>query len=222
MTLDGAGGNDIIRGGTKDDRLTGGTGVDNIWGGDGTDTIVESGDVRFILTNTTLDMADGDNESVTVTLDAGVTDGGFTLTYDGQTTRTIAYDAPSTHVRSALAALSNIAADDIQVLQTDGDTGWTITFINNQGGLNQPDISVTGVNLVGGDVTRVVTDGSEKESANNTLDSIEQAEFTGGDSGNLMDASEFTLGPVTFSGGYGNDVLIGGNDADDVSWWAGQ
>ena len=216
VTLDGAGGDDVITGGTGDDRLTGGAGIDIITGGPGTDTLVESGDARFILTDTTLDMADGTNESVTVTVDPEVTAGGFTLTYDEQTTRTVDYDAASVYVRSALAALSNIASDDIQVIQTDADAGWTITFVNNQGGLNQPDISVTGVDLVGGGVDAVVTHGSPAGTANNTLSGIEQAEFTGGDRGNRMDASAFTLGPVVFIGGYGNDELIGSQHADRI------
>jgi Ca2+-binding RTX toxin-like protein len=42
----------------------------------------------------------------------------------------------------------------------------------------------------------------------NTLDSIERAVLTGGDSDNRMDASAFS-GSVTLSGGAGADVLIG-------------
>jgi Ca2+-binding RTX toxin-like protein len=47
-----------------------------------------------------------------------------------------------------------------------------------------------------------------------TLSNFQRAELTGGTSGNTIDASAFTLGSVTLSGGAGNDRLIGGTGND--------
>lgn len=52
--------------------------------------------------------------------------GTFTLTYAGQTTAPIAYNASAATVDAALEALSNIGAGDVSVVKT-GDY-WTVTF----------------------------------------------------------------------------------------------
>lgn len=46
------------------------------------------------------------------------------------------------------------------------------------------------------------------------LSSIETANLSGGEAGNTLNASQFTLGSVTLQGGAGNDVLIGGSKND--------
>ncbi|HID21854.1 MAG TPA: hypothetical protein EYP14_05565, partial [Planctomycetaceae bacterium] len=48
------------------------------------------------------------------------------------------------------------------------------------------------------------------------LTGIEQAVLTGGAGPNLLDASAFTLGPVTLDGAGGDDTLIGGADNDSL------
>lgn len=125
VTLDGAAGNDILTGTANDDVLTGGIGIDSITGGGGTDTLVETGDVRFVLTNSSLDMAEGTNEVQTITL-TSVTSGDFTLTFDGETTTSIAYDATASVVKSALTRLFGIGDEDIEVVA--GTNSWTVTF----------------------------------------------------------------------------------------------
>ena len=50
---------------------------------------------------------------------------------------------------------------------------------------------------------------------NDSLFSIEIAELTGGASPNKIDASTFGLGPVTFDGGLGSDILIGSTNPND-------
>jgi Ca2+-binding RTX toxin-like protein len=52
-------------------------------------------------------------------------------------------------------------------------------------------------------------------SETDTLISIERAYLTGGPSNNVIDASAFTLGPVTLDGGLGNDILRGGSSTED-------
>ena len=56
--------------------------------------------------------------------------GTFTLTYDGQTTAALAYDATAAQVQAALEALSNIAPGD--VLVTEVNSGWLVEFIGTK------------------------------------------------------------------------------------------
>lgn len=78
----------------------------------------------------------------------------------------------------------------------DGDTGtlndWAVTF-NTEGTIIPPPLTSSEVD---------------------TLSQIEQANLTGGNSNNKLDASTFTLGAVTLNGGLGNDTLIGGSSDD--------
>jgi hypothetical protein len=55
------------------------------------------------------------NEAQTVTITGTPTGGTFTLTYSGQTTAAIAYNANAAAVQSALEALSNLAPGDVTV-----------------------------------------------------------------------------------------------------------
>ncbi|NOX53364.1 MAG: calcium-binding protein, partial [Planctomycetes bacterium] len=54
------------------------------------------------------------------------------------------------------------------------------------------------------------------------LTNIEQAVLTGGPGANVLDASAFTLGPVTLDGAAGDDTLIGGADNDSLIGGDGQ
>jgi Ca2+-binding RTX toxin-like protein len=54
VTLDGGAGNDAVIGGAGNDVLIGGLGNDGLAGGVGIDTVLESGNVNFTLTNTSL------------------------------------------------------------------------------------------------------------------------------------------------------------------------
>lgn len=55
------------------------------------------------------------DEVQTITLGAGNTGGTFTITYSGQTTSALAYNASAAAVQTALEALSNIAPGDVSV-----------------------------------------------------------------------------------------------------------
>lgn len=74
-----------------------------------------------------LDGPTGLDEVQTVTISGGPTGGTFTLTYSGQTTAAIAYNASASAVRSALGALSNLNAEDITVTGANGGP-YTVTF----------------------------------------------------------------------------------------------
>lgn len=65
------------------------------------------------FTVTASDNSTGTNEVQTITITGTPTGGDFTLTYDGQTTGNIAYNADAATVQAALEALSNIGAGDV-------------------------------------------------------------------------------------------------------------
>jgi hypothetical protein len=62
---------------------------------------------------TTLTTGTPANEVQTVTITGTPTGGNFTLTFDGQTTANIAYNAAASAVQSALEALSNVDVGDV-------------------------------------------------------------------------------------------------------------
>lgn len=76
-------------------------------------------------------VADGANEAQTVTVTGSPTGGTYTLTWNGQTTAAIAYNATALVVQQRLAALSNIEEGGVTVT---GSTGgpYTVTFTSGQ------------------------------------------------------------------------------------------
>jgi len=68
------------------------------------------------------------DEVQTVTITGGPTGGTYTLTYSGQTTAAIAYNATAAAVQSALAALSNIGAGNVTVTGANGGP-YTVAFV---------------------------------------------------------------------------------------------
>ncbi|MFD9721126.1 hypothetical protein [Streptomyces sp. NPDC059076] len=67
------------------------------------------------------------NEVQTLTVTGTPTGGTFTITWSGQTTAALPYNATAAQVQTALVALSNIAPGDVKVT---GNTGgpWTLTW----------------------------------------------------------------------------------------------
>jgi hypothetical protein len=84
------------------------------------------------------------NEQQTVTLDGGPASGTFTLTYSGQVSAAIPYDASPAVVRNALIALSNIGPSDVAVSGASGGP-WVVTFLTT--------LAATDVVLMTGDGT---------------------------------------------------------------------
>jgi hypothetical protein len=71
----------------------------------------------------------GQSEVQTVTITGTPTGGTFTLTYSGQTTGTIAFNATATTVQTALRALSNIGSTGVNVTGGPGPgTPWAVAF----------------------------------------------------------------------------------------------
>src|SRR5262249_39896780 len=122
VTLIAGTGNDTLLGGSGNDILTGGGGVDVVDGrGGGLHPVGEMAVARFVLagdgSSATLDMDQGTDQIVNVSLTGTVTGGTFTLTYDGQTTDPIAYNANAQVVQASLDALPNLGQDNISVQQ---------------------------------------------------------------------------------------------------------
>lgn len=90
-----------------------------------------------LLTLTQAGSSTGTNAVQTIELVNSPGGGTFTLTYDSQTTGTIAYNASAATVLAALEALSNIGSGDVAVTGSDGGP-WTVTF---QGSLAATDVS---------------------------------------------------------------------------------
>lgn len=75
------------------------------------------------------------NEVQTLTVTGGPTGGTFTITWSGQTTAALAYNATAAQVQTALEALSNIAPGDVAVTGAAGGP-WTLTWGGTQLGEN--------------------------------------------------------------------------------------
>ena len=103
-----------------------------------------------VVTATTEGQAAGSEVQV-VTLTTAPTGGTFTLTYSGQTTSAIAYNASAATVDAALEALSNIGAGDVVVTGSAGGP-WTVTFATALAGINVDQMTGNGSGLTGGTV----------------------------------------------------------------------
>ena len=112
------------------------------------------------------------NEVQTATITGAPTGGTFTLTYSGQTTAAIAYNATPATVQAALIALSNLAPGDVVVTGNAGGP-YTLTFGGTLLGDNVASLTAT-ASLTGGTTpnvtmatttaggTATATDGTQK------------------------------------------------------------
>jgi hypothetical protein len=91
----------------------------------------------------------GTNEVQTVTVTGGPAGGTFTLTYSGQTTAGIAFNAAASAVQSALVALSNIDTADVLVTGSAGGP-YTVTFRGALADTNVAQMTASGASLTGG------------------------------------------------------------------------
>ncbi|NJL19919.1 MAG: calcium-binding protein [Leptolyngbyaceae cyanobacterium SM1_3_5] len=191
--LQGGVGNDALNGEAGDDTLSGGLGDDLLNGGEGSDRLIETGDVDFTATNTTLTGLGSDR---LIGIEQLVLTGGESNN---------AIDASAFVLGSV--ALSGLGGDDI-LIGGMGSNSFT-------GGLGNDTIrGNTGSDTViaTGNVNFRLTDESLSGIGLDTLTSVEQATLTGGVSANTIDASTFS-GAVTLIGGAGNDTLIGATNS---------
>ncbi|EAQ81658.1 hypothetical protein [Blastopirellula marina] len=121
--------------------------------------------------------ASGNNEQQVVTLLGSPSGGTFTLTFNGQTTSGIAYNASAATVQSALEALSNIASGDVAVTGDDGGA-WTVEFDQAYANQDVPIMSASGASLTGGTGTISVT-----QAAAGTVNERQQVSLSSGVTG---------------------------------------
>lgn len=119
--------------------------------GDG--TLLTGSSVYVATTQTFISVT---NEVQVASITGGPTGGTFTLTFDGQTTAGIAFDATATAVTSALEVLSNIDAGEVAVAGADGGA-WTVTFQNGLGGADVAEMTGNGAGLTGAGSQTFVT-----------------------------------------------------------------
>ncbi|MFJ7990329.1 hypothetical protein [Streptomyces sp. NPDC096351] len=110
---------------------------------------------KFVITDTpALDVAvpaAGTDEVQTVTITGGPTGGTYTLTFSGQTTSGIVYNAAASAVQSALEALSNIAPGDVVCAGgPHPGTPVTVTFGGQYDGTDVPAMTASAASLTGG------------------------------------------------------------------------
>lgn len=92
-----------------------------------------------------------------VTITGSPTGGTFTLTFDGQTTAGIVYNATPAQVKTALEALSNINPGDVITAGTNLPTGpVSVTFAGQYAGVNVPQMTGNAASLTGGTTPAVV------------------------------------------------------------------
>ncbi|WP_053065480.1 hypothetical protein [Micromonospora sp. RV43] len=91
------------------------------------------------------------SESQTVTITGGPTGGTWTLTFNGETTAGIPFNATADAVRAALAALPGINATDIAVSGGPGPaTPYVVAFRGQFAGQNVAQMTASGAGLTGG------------------------------------------------------------------------
>lgn len=84
-----------------------------------------------------------------VTITGSPTGGTFTLTYGGQTTAAIAYNAAAATVQTDLEALSTIGAGNVSVSGSAGGP-YTVEFIGDLAGQPLSEMTASGASLTGG------------------------------------------------------------------------
>ncbi|MGC4886692.1 hypothetical protein [Micromonospora sp. DT227] len=91
------------------------------------------------------------SESQTVTVTGGPTGGTFTLTFNGETTGAIAFNATADAVKAALAALPSVNASDLAVSGGPGpNTPYVVAFRGQFAGQNVAQMTASGASLTGG------------------------------------------------------------------------
>lgn len=112
-------------------------------------------------------------EVQTVTISGTPTGGTFTLTYSGQTTAGIAYNANAAAVQAALEALSNLAPGDVAVTGGPGPgSAFTLTFGATLAGQNVAELTASGALLTGGTTPAVAVATTTQGATANDLDSL--------------------------------------------------
>jgi len=225
-TLDGQAGNDSLTGNAGDDLLFGGDGSDSIHGGLGNDSVTGG------LGNDLLDGGAGTDRLVEDPTTEGATGNNLFLT-NSSLTGALGTDQLSGFEQAAFTATVGAGANAFNASNFSGPVTLNGGAGNDTltGGASSDVLTGgTGTNFLsggpGGTDTVVESGDLNFTLVNNrllgtgpgqildVLANVERANVTGGPGNNLMNAAFFTLGPVTLSGGAGNDSLTGTMFAD--------
>lgn len=131
--------------------------------------------------------ATGANEVQSITVDAS--GGTFTITYSGQTTSALAYNASAATVQTALEALSNLAPGDVTVSggpgNDGGDNPYILTFGGTLAETNVAQVTTNAGSLTGGAGTATVATTEAGTSTDQAIagilfDTVEFADATAG------------------------------------------
>jgi len=123
--------------------------------------VTQYADLRIIVSSLLARTVINEVQSITT---AGSSAGTFTLTFNGQTTGAIAFDAANTVIQTALEALSNINVGDVTVASA--TEPWIATFAGQYAGRNVPEMTIDGGGLTGGTpAVTTTTQGSASSTA---------------------------------------------------------
>ena len=206
--LFGGAGNDVLRGGIGNDSLTGGLGNDFLAGDAGTDRLVEDPSAEgatgnnLFLTNTSLLGALGTDRLTAVeqaALSASVGTAPNAL-------NAFNFSGPVTlNGGAGNDTLTGGAGNDVLI----GGPGTNVLNGGPAGADTVVEAGELDFTLTNARLTAAGPGGGT-----DLLTSVERADLTGGAGANSLNASAFTLGPVTLTGGAGNDTLTGTAFAD--------
>lgn len=116
------------------------------------------------------------NEVQSLSVSGSPTAGTFTLTFGGQTTAAIAYNATAATIQSALSALSSIGSGNVQCAGGPlPSSAVTVTFTGNLGDSAQALLSVNNSGMTGGSI--VASQTTQGASAGNTFNLVAGTPF---------------------------------------------
>ena len=184
VTLSGGAGNDTLLGGSGDDVLNGGSGVNELTGGQGVDTLRVDVSSAVRITDATVS---GDGQD----------------THSGFERAIVTGDARNNRLDASSATFP------VTLLGAEGSDTLLGSSQNDflDGGDGNDFSEIQGTNIVLADATAPGSDGD-------SLSSIEGVILRATARDSVINASAYTLGPVTIVGSSGNDTLMGGSGND--------
>ena len=145
------------------------------------------------------------NENVTGSIESGQ----FTITFDGQTTQSLNYNATAFDIASALESLSTIGAGNVSVIKY--SDGFLVEFINQLSNTDVSTLSVDYSNLRICAKTVTVEElqtGVPAAATNPSIQTTQQAESQYNEV-QLIDLGGATTGTYSISSGYGTAMVTG-------------
>lgn len=127
---------------------------------------------HLFLLRTTVNGEEVSNEQQRIVMSPEATGGTFTLTFAGQTTAGIGYNATAAQMQSALEALSNIDPGDVVVVRTSESRIWNVTFKGQYLGIDVPMLTADRSGLTGGTATVVIHTPAEGTAPTNEVQTV--------------------------------------------------